>query len=122
MPTILRKTRMKPLSIGVNLAVGANEKPWFDVGRWRIEIQPQGKRKYDDFLVMLTPALDAPRMDSAFTFAIDGPGRGVQTDQSAILFVKESDQDSLTLTLPIATTLRIFGLPSDTAISLSANR
>ena len=40
---------------GVNMVEGANERPWFDGGLWRMEIQPETGRKEDHFLVVMKP-------------------------------------------------------------------
>jgi len=42
---------------GVNFSEGANEKPWFDAGMWRLELQPKAPRTQDQFLVVLKPSL-----------------------------------------------------------------
>lgn len=40
---------------GRNMTGGAKEKPWYDSGMWRIEIQPAYGRREDQFLVALIP-------------------------------------------------------------------
>lgn len=42
---------------GVNMVAGADEKPWFDAGLWRLEVQPPVPRLHDRFLVVLKPSL-----------------------------------------------------------------
>ncbi len=43
---------------GINMADGADEKPWFDAGLWRLEIQPKAPNRRDRFLIVLTPRLN----------------------------------------------------------------
>ena len=40
---------------GKNMKTGANDKPWFDAGMWRIEIQPEQPVRKTEFLVILKP-------------------------------------------------------------------
>ncbi len=42
---------------GVNFNQGASTQPWFDIGQWRIEIQPARLRKKDKFLVVMSLSL-----------------------------------------------------------------
>ena len=81
---------------GENMVEGASEKPWFDAGLWRMEIQPAAGRKKDFFLVVLEPGLKG--VDSAGggerkeadqpALIRDGGGlmQGVATDTSVVLF------------------------------------
>ncbi len=97
---------------GINFVEGASLSPWFDIGLWRLEIQPGGSRQDDTFLVVLTPALHAPRLNRAARVALDQAGSGVVTDASATVFVDTPVGDELRLTIPNATRIvRIIGLP-----------
>ncbi|MCB1778220.1 MAG: hypothetical protein KDI50_12370, partial [Candidatus Competibacteraceae bacterium] len=97
---------------GVNFVEGASSKPWFDIGLWRMEIQPGGLRQDDTFLVVLTPALGEPRLARAARVALDQVGSGVVTDASATVFVDTPVGDALRLTIPTATPLvRVIELP-----------
>ncbi len=73
---------------GRNFTEGANERPWFDAGRWRLEIQPPPRRLRDRFLVVLTPSLETHR-ESASTPVGDAGGTvvGALGTESAVLFV-----------------------------------
>lgn len=96
---------------GINFSEGSNSKPWFDIGLWRLEIQPGGLRQDDTFLVVLTPALHVPRLAKAAPLAVDQGGSGVATDASATVFVDAPTGDVLRLTLPAATrVVRVIGL------------
>lgn len=46
---------------GKNMVEGANEKPWFDAGLWRLEIQPANASSRDRFLILLKPLLEEPQ-------------------------------------------------------------
>ncbi|HPE73102.1 MAG TPA: hypothetical protein PK018_13190 [Candidatus Competibacter sp.] len=97
---------------GINFVKGSSVKPWFDIGLWRLEIQPGGLRQGDTFLVVLTPALNAPRSARAAQLALDQAGSGVVTDASATVFVDTPIGDELRLTIPMTTrTVRVIGLP-----------
>lgn len=97
---------------GINFVEGASFNPWFDIGLWRMEIQPAGSRQDDTFLVVLTPALDEPRLARATRVALDQAGSGVVTDASATVFVDTPVGDALRLTIPTATPIvRVIGLP-----------
>ncbi|MBL8247852.1 MAG: heparinase II/III family protein, partial [Candidatus Competibacter sp.] len=98
---------------GVNFNQGASAQPWFDIGMWRLEIQPGAPRQEDTFLMVLTPALDAPRQAKAAPLSLQGrSGSGVLTEASAAVFLDEPAGGELRLTLPAATqTIRVIGLP-----------
>ena len=74
---------------GRNVVEGANEKPWFDLGQWRIELQPGVPRASDEFLVVLTPGLDGAPADDTELVQTDEGGAAVdaaermQTDVDA---------------------------------------
>lgn len=71
---------------GKNMAEGAKEKPWFDAGLWRIEIQPRTGREFDQFLVAMRPALseNTPPMEAELVQA--GAMTGVRTGRNLVLF------------------------------------
>jgi hypothetical protein len=72
---------------GENLAEGAERKPWFDLGQWRIEIQAPPGRLNDRFLVILSPSLGRDRSGEVQGFALSaGAGDALATDGSVILF------------------------------------
>ncbi len=97
---------------GSNFATGSSLQPWFDIGLWRLEIQPGGLRQDDAFLVALTPALKAPRLAKAAPLAVDQAGSGVVTDASATVFVDAPSGDELRFTMPAVTYIvRVIGLP-----------
>ncbi len=76
---------------GENFSAGALLHPWFDVGLWRIEIQPGAPRIEDAFLVALSPSLDAPRSDAPKPLLIKGAAaKGVETEKNIVVFVKAS--------------------------------
>lgn len=104
---------------GINFVEGSSLKPWFDIGWWRLEIQPSGLRQDDTFLVVLTPALDTPRLAKAAPLELDQAGSGVVTDASATVFMEAPTGDALRLTIPVAThVVRVIGLPPLSHVSL----
>ncbi len=81
---------------GKNFSEGASSKPWFDIGKWRIEIQPKAARLEDKFLVVMTAQLDSPTLVQAKQLeVISGDASGVVTDQSATLFVNFTSSPSV---------------------------
>ncbi len=106
---------------GVNFNQGASTQPWFDIGMWRLEIQPRAARQEDTFLVVLTPALNAPRRAKAVSLSLDHPGSGVLTEASTTVFLDDSMSRELRLTLPTATpTIRMIGVPPQARVELRA--
>ena len=73
---------------GTNMDQGADERPWFDAGLWRLEVQPTTPRKEDRFLVALkagvegsTSQLDARLIETSVV-------EGLETPESIVLFGK----------------------------------
>lgn len=74
---------------GENFSSGASLQPWFDIGMWRIEIQPGAPRIHDEFLIVLSPSLDKPRYDTAKSLVVEGAkARGVDTGQTVVVFTE----------------------------------
>ena len=95
---------------GVNEVEGATFSPWFDVGLWRIEIQPGAPRKRDRFLVALAPSLGTAREGAAEPVATSA-GAAVASAGSVVLFVDAEGPAKATLTWPNARrTLYVAGL------------
>jgi len=88
---------------GKNYNQGSADKPWFDIGMWRLELQPAVPAKLDEFLVVLSPSVDKPRIDTVKELrVISGNAVGVVTDQSVILFARNSyGQREVIFELPI---------------------
>jgi hypothetical protein len=107
---------------GINFNQGASAQPWFDIGMWRLEIQPGAPRQEDAFLMVLTPALDAPRRAKATPLLLEGRlGNGVLTEASAAVFLDEPTSGELRLTLPmVAQTIRVIGLPPLARVKLQS--
>lgn len=107
---------------GVSFNQGASAQPWFDIGMWRLEIQPDAPRQEDVFLMALTPALDAPRRAKAAPLLLEGrSGNGVLTEASATVFLDQPTGGELWLTLPMATqTIRVIGLPPLARVKLQS--
>ncbi len=106
---------------GRNMADGANEKPWFDLGQWRIELQPGVARASDEFLVVLTPGLDGALVDDTELVQTDMGGaqrggggglRGIATPRSVILFADLGrEREARFLLPPGRERLYVLGLP-----------
>ncbi len=73
---------------GTNMDQGANERPWFDAGLWRIEIQPARPSREDRFLVVLKAGADGEPV-RARPMLIEGEAvEGVETPGAVVLFGK----------------------------------
>lgn len=74
---------------GENFSSGASFQPWFDIGMWRIEIQPGAPRIRDEFLIALSPSLNNPRHDAPESLSIEGvKAKGIDTGQSIVVFAE----------------------------------
>lgn len=85
---------------GRNFAAGAASEKWFDIGNWRIEIQPSRQQQTDEFLVALTPSFGVPRVERLSEIVVkEGKGSGVVSGQSAVVFVPFEQDRKLVLDL-----------------------
>ncbi len=74
---------------GENFSSGVSLQPWFDVGMWRIEIQPGAPRIRDEFLMVLSPSLNKPRHDAVQPLVVKGAqAKGVDTGQTIVVFTE----------------------------------
>lgn len=74
---------------GENFSSGVSLQPWFDIGMWRIEIQPGAPRIRDEFLIALSPSLNNPRHDAPSSLSIEGArAKGMDTGQSIVVFAE----------------------------------
>jgi len=102
---------------GENFSQGAAYKPWFDVGNWRIEIQPQGSRLEDEFLVELLPSLGAERIDGSEFIKVKGEAKVLRTSQYLIIFASQQ-QGSTALVVPRGIKrLLVVGLQGDASLT-----
>jgi len=81
---------------GINFTEGANEKPWFDAGMWRLEVQPRTPRTHDQFLVVLKPSLGEVNWPSSLLVKTsDSRGFGAIVGKSLIIFGGKSDHSQI---------------------------
>lgn len=74
---------------GENFSSGVSLQPWFDIGMWRIEIQPGAPRIQDEFLIALSPSLNNPRHDAPRSLSIEGArAKGMDTGRSIVVFAE----------------------------------
>ena len=85
---------------GRNMVSGAEERPWFDAGMWRIEIQPQEERSYDEFLVLLQPSLAGQPEPPPGERLQAGHAIGVRFSKAVILFARRSAREE-TIAYPV---------------------
>ncbi|MDH5552089.1 MAG: hypothetical protein OEX82_02035, partial [Nitrosomonas sp.] len=111
---------------GDNFSAGASLHPWFDVGLWRIEIQPGAPRIEDEFLVALSPSLDKPRSDAPKPLLIKGAtAKGVETEKNIVVFIKASAHGEFEVTMSgnIQTQrkLYVFGIPVGMQVQITSS-
>lgn len=110
---------------GHNMVEGANEKPWYDSGMWRLEIQPAAGRKEDSFLVLLKPGVvDGTPARFAKSLRATG-GEGVETPGVVAFFAKTTDDsDSLPYAYHVSMGQRhhvLLGLSPDKEFRISSD-
>lgn len=71
---------------GVNMDQGEKEQPWFDAGLWRLEIQPDTGRKFDQFLVLLKPEIVGHEEPLEYQKITGNNVVGAKTNQTIVLF------------------------------------
>ena len=74
---------------GINMALGSNERPWYDAGMWRLELQPKPGSKSDTFLVLLKPGAGTVDFVRRARLVDATTGEGLETDDTLALFAKE---------------------------------
>lgn len=89
---------------GENFSQGASDKPWFDVGNWRIEIQPRLLQQEDEFIVALSPSLNQPRLSQVNSMTVlTSNAKGVITDQSMVVFINRGVEKEARFMIPVRT-------------------
>lgn len=98
---------------GRNISQGARDRPWFDVGHWRIEIQPGEPRRFDQFLVVLSPGLDHVRSDGGTALdVLTDNVEGVVTPHSVTAFLRPGGELKARFVLPAGRqVLRVVHVP-----------
>ena len=72
---------------GINFTEGANEKPWFDAGMWRLEVQPKVPRTQDKFLVVLKPSIGEVNWPSSLLVTMsNNNGFGAIVGKTLVIF------------------------------------
>ena len=81
---------------GINFIEGANEKPWYDSGMWRLEIQPRTPKTQDQFLVVLKPSLGEVNWPSSLLVKTsDSRGFGAIVGKSLVIFGGKRDHSQI---------------------------
>ena len=107
---------------GRNMSQDASDKPWFDVGMWRMEIQPSVPREQDEFLVVLAPSFNAERKNESELLDVSGNASGLTLGSRSIVFVNDRERLNIEVFKPDGVNeLMFFGLPENHLITLSAN-
>jgi hypothetical protein len=106
---------------GKNYVAGAANKPWFDIGYWRIEIQPGQARRDDVFLVALSPNLDAPASEPLQALnALSDNIYGVVSPHSVSVFIDAQTAAEARFQLPAGpAVLLAAGIAANAAVELS---
>lgn len=86
---------------GKNFSDGAQDKPWFDNGLWRLEIIPGAARTFDEFLVALSPSLGVDRSAEVAAIALlSGKASVLSTTDHVIIFAGGARLDDIEFTWP----------------------
>ncbi len=81
---------------GVNFIEGALERPWFDAGMWRLELQPHVPSIRDQFLVVLKPSLgDVNWPPSLLVQSGGGVEAGAVVGRTVVIFPDRHGQSKL---------------------------
>lgn len=99
---------------GTNMIGGAVTRRWFDIGWWRLEIQPVRPRNDDRFLIALTPSLQVPRLNAVRRLTISPNGVfGAATSRTLAIFSGRDMPEKIAFTAPgNQSRILITGLPS----------
>lgn len=111
---------------GDNFTQGVSLQPWFDVGMWRIEIQPGSPRIADEFLVVLSPSLDKPRNDvPPKPLKISGiHAKGVETEKNLVVFARTANSGRFEIVSSASRNQRqlyVFGIPIGMQVNIESS-
>lgn len=73
---------------GRNMVSGADEKPWFDAGMWRMEIQTREPSARVEFLVILKPSGDDAAPQPSYRTFVDKNATTLQVNDIRLVFSK----------------------------------
>jgi len=106
---------------GVNFSADGIDKPWFDVGYWRLELQPTVAQKADEFMVLLSPSFDKPGKRFSTLLDIKGGASGLETDKHAVIFIKDGMVKNIEIGLSTKVdAILVFGLPENEMITVTS--
>ena len=106
---------------GVNMSEGANERPWYDAGLWRIEIMDPQKNKSNEFLVVIKPGKSNNPPHTDYKPVYSSSLAGIVTPRNVILFSKQGSS-KLKATTPAGKPHIILGLPENKTASITIAR
>lgn len=108
---------------GINYLKGSIIKPWFDVGFWRLEIQPEFPHLVDDFLVVLTPSIGLRNIDHIKNvITLTGNAKAITMyDKKTIVFISDTEDRKLEMLLTgNEKELYFMGLPANIDVKLKS--
>ena len=109
---------------GKNYNQGASgQKPWFDNAQWRMEFSPATAAADNQFLLVLSPSMENYRRRPIKSINVpDKSVVGLETDKSAMLFLKPGDRKQIVFALSAGKKkLLMFGREFDNGITVQAN-
>jgi hypothetical protein len=80
---------------GENMGYGAKEKPWFDAGLWRMEVQPEDAAKNSEFLIILKPHGAEDEPEFTYTTLKEKDATQVHIDGVSLIFSKDPQKPIL---------------------------
>jgi len=108
---------------GSNFEQGGFTRPWFDNGRWRLEIQPSIPSLEDEFLVVLSVSTDLPSQALIKKVSTGSKSvTGLVIEQKLMLFVRNPEAQEVAFSIhdPINQVM-VFGLKNKCEVELFHN-
>ena len=80
---------------GHNMESGAREKPWFDGGLWRIEVQKDQAGASTEFLVVMKPSVSKSKGKLFYRTTKSDDGTRIDFDKTTIIFSKDKNKPAV---------------------------
>lgn len=104
---------------GKNMNQDASTNPWFDVGMWRMEIQPVEKHLYDEFLVVMSPRYSKAKPASITEVNLNDRHKAIISGDQLIVFADENSARNIKATLPVTVRRILFvNIPSNALLNV----
>lgn len=85
---------------GRNMDQGVRDEPWYDSGKWRLEIQAQHTQKKDRFLVVLRPRMAERQLDPIQARVLSAKGGQAVASKKAVVFFRDFGAEKVEYRMP----------------------